>query len=344
MATAVDKVAPKAFKRKIAQLQRKAVKANTIITGRQVIHCIYNWFRTESHMAAVFDITHLADTKWLGDSRMEEYLEQHDHIVDNMEIKPSDQVLRDIMYRAMCDSTKLKEDCAYYRREKQKGAMGKVEDVSYEYLRGCIERVMDQEMEDRNVAARAAAYKRGAPPPVADGSDAVKAPAASAKPQPKPKAKVKAKGQPNPKATPKPEAKAPPRGRPEAKGDGRGTDSGTAHPYLGYCYFYNAEKRGATTACRHGDNCRMKHELIPDPHWATFPIPKRSASPAPRPKAKGEAKGKGKGKSTTVTVPHCSSFLQTGKCKFEAENGYCRFAHHTKDSLAKERTRLNPAV
>ena len=85
---------------------------------------IHDWYKTEAHMGTAYGCADLMSCFWMGDDKMETYLAQWDHIVDNLEdgVDVPEKALRDMLFKHLQQSTALKEDIAHYKRVGRGGA------------------------------------------------------------------------------------------------------------------------------------------------------------------------------------------------------------------------------
>ena len=143
LAEALMKVLPKGLMMRVQQKENAALKSNTCITGRQVLHQVYDWFRTDAHMSLVYGHADLMEIPWMGDRAQDtqKFLGVWDNVLDNLTEGLSDMVKRDLLYRRMQLSNALKEDLAHLRREKAKGEGA--ERYTYLFLRRSIERFIE---------------------------------------------------------------------------------------------------------------------------------------------------------------------------------------------------------
>ena len=49
------------------QKELEALRNNTCVTGRQILHMLFSWLKTGQHMSQVFGFVDLIDIAWLGD-------------------------------------------------------------------------------------------------------------------------------------------------------------------------------------------------------------------------------------------------------------------------------------
>ena len=66
LAEALMKVPPKGLMMRVQQMENAALKSNTCITGRQVLHMVYDWLRTDAHMSLVYGHADLMEIPWMG--------------------------------------------------------------------------------------------------------------------------------------------------------------------------------------------------------------------------------------------------------------------------------------
>ena len=149
---------PADLRRRITKLETEAMEKNSMLTGRQVVHMIYEWFRTDSHMVMVYNFTDLNTLAWKGDAKIHEFLDQWDHLIDNMDPlnSVSDITYRDILYKQLEKSAVLKEDMAHYRREPRDG-----KDKTYDFLRNSMVRHLDVEHQKKQRDAKHKEFTSG---------------------------------------------------------------------------------------------------------------------------------------------------------------------------------------
>ena len=88
------KVLPKQLALRVQQMELAALKKNTCITGRQVLHMVYDWLRTDEHMSVMCGQADLMDVAWVGDKahEMQKLLTIWDIVQNNMEEEVSEKV------------------------------------------------------------------------------------------------------------------------------------------------------------------------------------------------------------------------------------------------------------
>ena len=267
--------------------------------------------------------------KWLGDARMQDFLDQWDHVTENMEEQLTDKARRGMFYRKIKDSQALKEDLAHFNRNRHGP------DYTYQFLRDAVTRYIDIAHQEKQLAARKASYAGARPAgPVVEGKktkaqrraekaekdtilDApdIAAPAAG----PKYNAKAKAKGKPTSG------------NRRDASTDSaRSNKSQDSNPTGNKaCWFHNRGLRGGAP-CAKGDACKWPHVKVDDHSYnarkgTTLENQSRGNSPAPE-RPKGEVKPNTTSKTGAgKELPYCChAFLKSGKCK---NGSNCKFPH-----------------
>ena len=68
LAAALIKTLPEQLRVRVQAKEMEAYKNDAAITGRQIVHMIYDWFRTDAHMSAFFSFHDLSQLTWLGDN------------------------------------------------------------------------------------------------------------------------------------------------------------------------------------------------------------------------------------------------------------------------------------
>ena len=61
-------VFPQGLLMRMQQKELAALKSNNCITGRQVLHMVYDWFRTDEHMSVMYGHADLLEIPWMGGS------------------------------------------------------------------------------------------------------------------------------------------------------------------------------------------------------------------------------------------------------------------------------------
>ena len=94
-ALAQMKELPKQLGVRVQREDALALKHNTCVTGRQIAHVVYDWFRTDRHVSQVFGFADLTDIQWKEDKprEMQDFLGLWDHILENIEPPVTEPVL-----------------------------------------------------------------------------------------------------------------------------------------------------------------------------------------------------------------------------------------------------------
>ena len=156
LAIALESKLPQDLRRKVSQASEKKLLAeNDVLTGRQIVWMVLNYFKTSDHMSILYSYDALMDMKWFGDKGVEEFLFHLNRIIDNLEDGITDKAIRDVLFRKMEHSTLFAQDIAYFKREKAKAFNGQeAPDYSLEFLMSCLKRQVSDELEQKQVAAR----------------------------------------------------------------------------------------------------------------------------------------------------------------------------------------------
>ena len=337
MIGSLEKTLPADLARTYNEKSEEALKNNDILMGRQLVWMILNYFKTANYLSMVYSFDTLMEITWYGDARVSEFRHQWNRIVDNMQERLDDRALRDILYKKMEKSALFAADLAHYRREKAKSMTteGAKEDYSLTFLKGCMDRHIMEQLEEKQVAARKAGVRLGKTgnPEVEDTTPATPAKGGGkGAPKPKPKSKqAKAKGTSTGTAS----ERRPSVGSQHSEGRGR------AETPKGLCYYYNAGLRGGK-ACRRGDKCTWVHGRMSDEEFKRTPEPKSSRTNSPAPKKKAEPGRTWRLAKDGRKIPICCmEFKNTGKC-VKKDKGTCTWERHiTKEVYDKEQKVLD---
>ena len=98
LAAALSKTLPEQLRIRVQAKEMEAYKDDATLTGRQIVHMIYDWFRTDAHMSTFFSFNDLSNLVWLGDKLgdMEKFLQNWDHILEHMSYPVHPDCLRDL--------------------------------------------------------------------------------------------------------------------------------------------------------------------------------------------------------------------------------------------------------
>jgi len=156
--TAVHAIIPNKLRKKVTRLQTLLVNQGRTMTGRQLLHAAYAWFKTSEHMETMYGFEALKEMEWLGDDRIEEFLDNWEHITDNLDSGIGETAKRDILHTMMQKSNdkNIRDDLGTYRRARTKNGP----EYSLGFLQDILSDRIDTLREEENVAARKAGLNR----------------------------------------------------------------------------------------------------------------------------------------------------------------------------------------
>ena len=116
LAAALIKTLPEQLRVRVQAKEMEAYKNDATITGRQIVHVMYDWLRTDAHMSTFFSVHDLSQATWLGGkpADMEKFMQSWDHILEHMQYTMPPDCLRDLFFRMIEKSFVLREDCLLY--------------------------------------------------------------------------------------------------------------------------------------------------------------------------------------------------------------------------------------
>ena len=296
LAAAIQAHAKGQLGRQINAASEKAINENKILKGRQMLHIIYEHFKTDEAYGHVNNITDVISVKMKDPkniNQLQPFLDNWNHVLEGMVKKPETEVLQVLFYDKVREIPLLSQEIGMYDRAKEGD-----EQKTYKWLKDQCERVLKR----RNLESNRNSIKNN----LAPGNPPVAAPG----PKVKPKGKAKPKSRPNSEK---------PRGRDRSKSNGsrggkpRGGRSGgsndsndrtcRAWKKTGKCprgkeckYEHPQDKRGksrspsaAKKKCKNGANCQYLKE-----GKCKFDHSKDGGPAAPAEKKKAKKKNKNK--------------------------------------------------
>ena len=307
-AIALVKTLPPHLKRKYDDENIKALNNGSVVTGRQIVWLILQWFKTNDHMSVVYSYECLQELEWLGDKYVDEFLHVWNNIVDNLSEPLTPGALRDILFKKMVNSKVFAQDLAHFKREKAKAGFGQAApDFTYDYLMCCLRRQVAEEHEEYQVEKRKIGLRHTARRCSADDGEERYPPAAPATPKARPKASAGAGG---------------------------------------ICVWHQKELRGEGK-CRLGDKCKFKHEdqlsddLFDELIEKKFGKRSNNRRQSPHPKAFVLPKMKCFQAEDGKKHPFCCrEFLHNGSCA-DNDKGRCDKAHLNQKEYEDEVRKLN---
>jgi len=312
------------------------IKGELMLTGRQFVWMMLDYFKTNHSLEQVHNITDLQEIVYPGDKNMHRFRTVWHLIVNNFRKPVDDETLGEILYKKIKGSDVLREDIYHYNN-----AAPGTETHSYQFLLRAMDRYLSRKSMEEQLVARDAAYKAASKAP---GGAALE----SATPAKGEKGKGKGKGKGE-------------KGKKGEKGGGKGGGGGNAVPRAQSTDAQRVCKWFQTDSCRWGDQCRDLHVKISQQNLQDLArsqgksITNANANGtggSPGAEGKGGGKGKGgkgkdkgkKGKATPGVadfapppapfVPdHCQRFLTEKSC----HDTNCAFSHVTRDVVEEHK-------
>ncbi|MCP4191078.1 MAG: zinc finger CCCH domain-containing protein [Planctomycetaceae bacterium] len=284
--------------------ETRAVQAGRCLRGRQIIHLMDQFFRTQPNMGKLYSIVDLALLPFQGDTMLADFRFKWDTIIEGMQQRLDEKTLEGLLAEKLKDSTARREDLGHYYRIKEDH-----DDRSYAFLRAAIDRCLEMRQQQRNREDNRQMCKAKAFVPLQPLAPAI----GQAKAKPKAKAK---EGTPKGKGSGK---------APAVKAPAEGVKAPTDNEGKMYCWFFHR-----TASCRHGKDCSYSHQT-PKKDILEALTPPRARSPSPAAKGGGKGKTKKKDTSPGAKKRYCIKF-QSGECTFGDK---CRFDHTLKPDAAK---------
>merc|ERR1712115_211575 len=106
--SAALKCVGQALKRKILRVEERLYNQGKEMSGRQSMRMILENFKTDRISKELFNVTHLHDLQYLGDSKLEEFIESWYRIEDDQEDPLKDRQKERILYDKIRNSKVLK--------------------------------------------------------------------------------------------------------------------------------------------------------------------------------------------------------------------------------------------
>ncbi len=331
----------KELKDTVARKMEESVKQGNLITGRQIIRLLLQSYKTFDNSEIVYGFDHLAKLECGKD--LYAFITQWNKILENMNGRLDDVMLKEVFYRKICDSRDLTADINVYNRLGDDHL-----DRSYKWLMNVVMQEITLKRERRNMADRESSIaiilgsegngrgRNAAATPEGGGAEA-------STPNPKAKgaaAKTSAQQESDKKSSAlqkkvddsqkelKKLTEALAAATLNPKGGGKGADKGKGKTKGDTpCYFFHVDN-----LCRRTEaECYFSHKpiskaaklLLVKPEARA---PSRPGSPSP------DGKGKGKGKKGAINEnSYCFEFHANGSCSKDN----CIFPHLAPDKVAE---------
>ena len=148
---------PDALKKKVNMQDRQFMSKGQCLTGRQIARMVYQHFKFDDHMSAVYGVSDLSKILWPGDDKMQNWLDIWTIIEENIDEEISENTRRRLMAEQILEgfnhgSKELKEDYSHFEREKSRQGA----DYSSQFLVDAVQRAIDRRQDAKNKKDRAA--------------------------------------------------------------------------------------------------------------------------------------------------------------------------------------------
>jgi hypothetical protein len=128
------------LKRELTEISDEYIELNgRPITSRQIILWMFRHFETNGHMDTIYNIIHIMEVEWRGDSekQIRAFMHAWNQILKHIKERFNPETLRDIFEKQMMKSTIFIHAMEHYTRHKMRKTNN--EDYSYEYMIRTIE-------------------------------------------------------------------------------------------------------------------------------------------------------------------------------------------------------------
>jgi hypothetical protein len=315
----------KELKDTVARKMEEGIKQGHLITGRQIIRLLMQSYKTFDNSEIVYGFDHLAKLECGKD--LYAFITQWNKVLENMNGRLDDVMLKEVFYRKICDNKDLSADINVYNR------LGDAHpDRSYKWLMNVVMQEITLKRERRNMADRESTIAtilsgdpsgRGrnaaATPEGGAGGEATvanpKAKGAATKTSAQQEADKKSAALQKKVADSEKEIKKLTETLAAAtlhpKGGGKGAEKGKGKTKAETpCFYFHVDN-----LCRRTESdCYFSHKPISKAIKATLVrpearAPSRPSSPSP------DGKGKGKGKKAVINEnSYCFEFNANGAC------------------------------
>ena len=129
---------------------RQAEERGKDISGRQWVQYVLKNCAPDGRLKSYFDMTHLMQVKWLGDRKIETFLELFDWVLEGMDPKnrPSKDQLHELLFKQFKKTEKLKYDFEYYHRVAMDDKKKAKKLHTYKWIRRRLENFIAREDQD----------------------------------------------------------------------------------------------------------------------------------------------------------------------------------------------------
>ena len=136
---ALAKIAHGDLGRQLTQATEDEAKRGRPLKGRQALLLIYRYFEINEEAGVIYSITDLMAVRWLGDEKIETFLNSWIAVLSGMREEPPLRVKEELFLEQMRKSQVLREEVAHYDRV-EKGDPDKTYDFLVKSIRKFLER------------------------------------------------------------------------------------------------------------------------------------------------------------------------------------------------------------
>jgi hypothetical protein len=115
--------------------EERAPEAGAMLRGRQILFLMYDYFKTNVHMALIYSVTDLAKLTYPGGKNMHSFRHRWGLTTASMSDKLNHDTLASILLQRIESSNGLRGGIAYYHRRHEGHS-----DKTYAFLKQCMDR------------------------------------------------------------------------------------------------------------------------------------------------------------------------------------------------------------
>ena len=340
------------LKDKILKAAETEIQERRAIEGRQTLFLVYEYYGGYQDAGAAATIRHLAEVIWMGDNRMQEFLNLWDKVIRAINVQPSEVDLREFFLSNLRQSSVFVKELDEYEElpQEQKTYQRLIDMVNKYLARKDRRRIIKEAEQGIRAMGGVGTHKvAAAREPQSTMCRFVNTPAGCKNGDAclfmHPGASSSSAAAP---------AQSTEKGKGKGRGKGKGGKEGGNRSRSASTDSAGGAKRCfchafQTKTCQHDANtCQYEHRLASREELADLLVRKVAASKAAKPKRDNAAaaekpassshsrsgKGKGKGKSRSPSVPNKEKlcwFIQEGQhCKF---GDLCQYSHDLVNGL-----------
>ena len=145
LASALGKIAKGSIGRVLTNATKSMAKRSLMTSGRQLLHLTYEQYALEPTCGSLYDLNHLMDIRYHGDTNIEQFLLTWNETVKGLNKPQPHDVLEAILWKQIESSVKMAQPLSRYRMAKQGSSKR-----SYEYLDGTLARYAKEDRNEKN--------------------------------------------------------------------------------------------------------------------------------------------------------------------------------------------------